>query len=182
MSQRVVDDLEAVKVQEHHGQLLLTAARVGDGQVEPVLEQGAVWQSGQQVVVGLEVDKGFRFLTLGHIAGSTVVAGLATIVFAVVVIGVGPGFRVNRKRGNFKVSGGFAAASGLEPNFQCPGIVGADIRAFQSIGSPGDVPVIQDVAKVTPAQLSGLVAKQALNLAVHKTEMPVAIEHENDIG
>ncbi len=133
-------------------------------------------------MVSLEIDKCFRFLTLGDIAGGAVVAGLAVIMFAAAMIGVGPGFRVNRKRGNFEVAGRLATASGLEANLQCPRIVCGDVWAFQGVGPPRDVPVIQDVAKVTSTEFGGLVTEQALDLAVHKTEMPVAIEHENDIG
>jgi len=42
VSERVVNHLEAVQVQKHHGKFLLAASCMGDGQFQPVFEQSPI--------------------------------------------------------------------------------------------------------------------------------------------
>jgi hypothetical protein len=74
VAEGIVDDLETVQIQEHHGEFLTATFGVGDRKLETVLEKGPVWQARQQVVIGLEIDECFGFLSLGDITGGAVIA------------------------------------------------------------------------------------------------------------
>jgi hypothetical protein len=54
--ERIVDDLEAVEIEEEDRDQLAAAASGGDGLHQPILEQAAVGQSGKPVVVGEKLD------------------------------------------------------------------------------------------------------------------------------
>ena len=69
VAQRVVDDLEAVQVQEQHGQPLARAVRVGHRHRETVVEQHPVGQAGERVLVGQAADTLLRPLALGDVEG-----------------------------------------------------------------------------------------------------------------
>ena len=72
VSERVVDGLEAVEVDEHHRGLLPVAVAQGERLAEPVLQHPAVGKPGQRVVAGHVLGAGFRVLqlrgALGHLA------------------------------------------------------------------------------------------------------------------
>ena len=70
MTERVVDQLELIEVEEEHRQAAVTAPRQPEGLGEAVLEQDAVRQTGQGVVIGL-VDE----LALGVLAPRDVEQG-----------------------------------------------------------------------------------------------------------
>ncbi len=55
--ERVVDQLEAVEIQDHDRQLLLAPARPLDRLVQTVVEQQAIGQAGQRIVVGEIADR-----------------------------------------------------------------------------------------------------------------------------
>jgi hypothetical protein len=52
MTQRIVDALEPVQVDEHHGHLIAIACRLSQRLVQAVAQQGAIGQAGQGIVVG----------------------------------------------------------------------------------------------------------------------------------
>ena len=66
MAQRVVDLLEAVEVEIEQGQPPPGARRDGQGLDQAVLEQAAVGQAGQRVVVGQMLDAVAQFLGAGE--------------------------------------------------------------------------------------------------------------------
>ena len=72
MAHRVVDQLEAIQVDEHDRQFGVVSLRLNDGQTQPVLEQYPVGQIGQDVVIGLIRDQFLRPLALRDIARNTV--------------------------------------------------------------------------------------------------------------
>src|SRR5690606_35609300 len=53
VAEAVIDDLESIQVDEHHGKGLLAMAGKSDGQLQPIPKQVAIGQAGQTVVVGL---------------------------------------------------------------------------------------------------------------------------------
>ena len=52
MSQRIVDVLEAVEIQEQHRDLLPVARRQGDRLADAVVQEHAIGQAGQEIVLG----------------------------------------------------------------------------------------------------------------------------------
>ncbi len=70
----VVDQLEAVQVDEHHPDPTLPARRLHQGQFEMVLEQSAIGQACQLVVERVETDDLLDALALGDVAGDAVAA------------------------------------------------------------------------------------------------------------
>ena len=68
MSERIVDVLEAVEVEEHQSQWLVIALGEVDGLIDTVGQQRAVRQAGQHIVLGQLQDARFGLLLLGEIA------------------------------------------------------------------------------------------------------------------
>jgi hypothetical protein len=68
VAERVVDVLEVVEVDEEHRDLALGALRVGDGMREAVLQQRAVRQPREVVVVGQVLDPLLDHLAVGDVA------------------------------------------------------------------------------------------------------------------
>ena len=73
MAERVVDELEAVEVEVEQRDGLALAARAGERELEVLLQQRAVRQPGERVVVGEVGD-----LLLGRAALGQVDAGAAS--------------------------------------------------------------------------------------------------------
>ena len=71
----VVDRLEAVEVEEHHGDLGVLAPRGGQRLVQAVEEQHAVRQPGQQVVLGQVAGLLLGLLAVGDVGQDRHVAG-----------------------------------------------------------------------------------------------------------
>ena len=69
MSERVVDDLEAVEVEEEHGELLVVAVGLGHRERQAVAEEEAVRQVGQRIVEGEVLDLLLGALPLGDVDG-----------------------------------------------------------------------------------------------------------------
>ncbi len=72
MTERVVDDLESIEIEEHHREATLVPLRLSDREAEAILQQRAVRQVRQQVVIGLKVDDLLCFFALGNVARSAV--------------------------------------------------------------------------------------------------------------
>ena len=66
MAQEIVDLLEAVQVEIEQGQAAPGARRDGQGLDQAVLEQAAVGQAGQRVVVRQMLDAVAQFLGAGE--------------------------------------------------------------------------------------------------------------------
>ena len=67
VSERIVDVLEMIQIDEEHRHLRLTAVRLRHSLLDPVLQKQAVRQSGKRIVMR-HVDNPFlRFLALGDI-------------------------------------------------------------------------------------------------------------------
>ncbi|EXI74666.1 MAG: hypothetical protein AW07_01594 [Candidatus Accumulibacter sp. SK-11] len=62
VTQRVIDVLEAVEVEEHQGKRLPPAMRTREVMPDPLGEQAAVRQTGQRVVMGQPLDARLRLL------------------------------------------------------------------------------------------------------------------------
>ena len=67
VAQRVVDDLEAVEVEEEHGEPLVVAVRLGHGERQAVAEEEPVRQVGQRIVEGEVLDLLLGPLALGDV-------------------------------------------------------------------------------------------------------------------
>ena len=76
VAERVIDELEAVQVDEHHRQFSALAPGLQHRQAKPVLEQHAVRQVGQDVVVGLMMDDGLGTLARADVARDAVRADI----------------------------------------------------------------------------------------------------------
>jgi hypothetical protein len=68
MAEFVVDDLEAVEIEEHQRHRLAVALGAGHGLAEAVAEQHAIGQAGQAVVVGQVLQLLLHLVLLGCIA------------------------------------------------------------------------------------------------------------------
>ena len=109
VAEGVVDRLEAVQVEEHqHHPRLLPFGGLQRG-VQAVLEQGAVGQVGQGVVVGQAVDALLTGLALADIAEETHVTGQVAFVV--------------EHRGNADPGRVMLAIETLEPHLAFPGAV-----------------------------------------------------------
>jgi len=69
MTERVVDVLEVVEVEEEDGEVAAVVAVAGDARRHPLLEQRAVGQRRQLVVVRLVAERRLELLSLGDVAG-----------------------------------------------------------------------------------------------------------------
>ena len=69
VAERVVDGLEAVEVDEHHRGVLAVAVAERERLRQPVLQQAAVGQPGERVVVGEVLGARLRLLQLGGALG-----------------------------------------------------------------------------------------------------------------
>ena len=67
VAEGVVDGLETVEVEEQQGDALAVAGGAGEGLFETIVEQGAVGQAGQGVVLGQEGDARLGGLALGDV-------------------------------------------------------------------------------------------------------------------
>lgn len=56
MTETVIDQFEVVEIDEHHGQQQPVALGIGDRLGQPVLQQIAIGQAGNGVVIGLMYD------------------------------------------------------------------------------------------------------------------------------
>ena len=74
VAERIVDRLEAVEVEEHQHHPFVMPIRMLQGTVQAILEQGAVGQVGQGVVVGQTMDALFAGLAFADVAEETHVA------------------------------------------------------------------------------------------------------------
>ena len=52
MTQRIIDDLESIEIDEEHRKSALEAPRGLDGEMQQPIEHLAIWQIGQAVVRG----------------------------------------------------------------------------------------------------------------------------------
>ena len=67
VTESVVDQFEAVEIEKEHCRVLAVASGFGDCLADAVLEQGAVRQSGQGIVVSKEMDMLFGALALADV-------------------------------------------------------------------------------------------------------------------
>ncbi len=82
VAQGVVDDFEAIQIEEHHRKPVPVAACVSDGVIEPVEEEGAVGQSGQGVVVGQIIEADFALFAGGDVGEHPHIVGDRSAVIA----------------------------------------------------------------------------------------------------
>ncbi|HET7157625.1 MAG TPA: hypothetical protein VFI62_01420, partial [Burkholderiales bacterium] len=59
MSQRIVDDLEAIQIDEHHRQTLAVPLGVRNGRFQPLVKHRAIGQMGERIVHGDELHRFF---------------------------------------------------------------------------------------------------------------------------
>ena len=69
MAERVVDELEAVDVHEQHAQPLPRAVGLGHRHLQPVVEEQAVGQAGQGIVIGQGAHPLVAALPVGDVEG-----------------------------------------------------------------------------------------------------------------
>src|SRR5205807_9492064 len=67
MSERVIDLLETVEIEHEHGEVGSSPARDGKVVLQPLLEQQAIWQIGQRVMLGHMGDLDLRAALLGDV-------------------------------------------------------------------------------------------------------------------
>jgi hypothetical protein len=75
VAEGVVDGLEAVQVEKEHGDPAAVADGMGEGLIETVLEQRAVGQPGQGVVLGEVGNARFGSLALGDVRKNRHIVG-----------------------------------------------------------------------------------------------------------
>jgi hypothetical protein len=67
MTERVVDALEVVEVQEQHGAEASVAEHLGSSLIESIIEERAIGESGQRVVQGLVGELGRQRALVGDV-------------------------------------------------------------------------------------------------------------------
>lgn len=68
MTERIVDALEAIQIDQQHRQHLTTLVRFANGVLCLLAQQETVWQTGQAVVMGKQFDALVGFAFAGDIA------------------------------------------------------------------------------------------------------------------
>ena len=109
VAQRVIDRLEPVKVEEHQHHPRLIAFSLLQRGVQTVLEQRAVWQVGQGVVIGQAMNTLFTGLAFADVAEEAHIAGQIAFV-------IEHGRDADPRRVVFTVQA-------LEPDFAFPRVV-----------------------------------------------------------
>ena len=69
VSERVVDHLEAIEIEEHHRERMFQPARMGQRDGQTVAKEPAVRKAGQRIVIGLILDVLLDRFSLGDVAG-----------------------------------------------------------------------------------------------------------------
>lgn len=127
MAEAVVDVLEAVEIEEQHGAMAVLDLGFVEGQLQAVLEQHAVGQAGQRVMVGLVVEARLGVLEAADVGEYRDMVG--DPVLAVAHCADGHPGRVG------------LAVLASAPQFALPVIValqaGADLRVELGVGASG---------------------------------------------
>ena len=166
MTEAVVDDLEAVEVDEQHGDRALATAGPGQGHLEPALEEGPVGESGQGVVVRLAG----QLLLVGAPLGDVALVG-DNAADAGVVEQVGD---AHLEPTPFTVT---AAA----PHFQFEQHARRVDGPFEDVLGPAPVFRVDVVQLVAPDALFGVVAEDALDGRALVQDGAVGLEHRHHV-
>ena len=176
MPEGVVDQLEAVEIDEDHRQRFAIPARLHDGKFQPVHEQAAVRQSGQNVVAGLKSKAVVSEFLVGDIPGDPIVAMVASQIGQA----RSGGRALQRSQRQIKVTmAGFRLVE-LQSQLDRAAFSGAQMpdRRFGSF----EILVGDQRGKINAQQIEAIMSQQGLDAVADEAEPAVAIEDEYDIG
>jgi hypothetical protein len=181
VAEGVVDQLEAVQVDEHHRELGLLALGLDHGQAEPVLEQDAVRQVGQDVVVGLVGDDFLGALAVGDVARHAV--GAEELQLPHFLVGHVHADRVQRDRHQGVVEGAFLVRAGVALQAQLDVARGAfvDAALVEGIARALQVFVVHQDRVMLADQLFAPVAEQLVGAVVHEGEAAFVVQRIDDV-
>ena len=176
MAEGVVHQLEAVDIDEHHRQRPGAALRLGDREFEPVLEQHAVGQMGELVVVGLEGDDLLGALAFGDVARHAVQADDAAVVL----------LREHRdagqRHGDAVAFAARAAAIAAQPQFDAEALAGQAARLAEQGVDAVEVFGHHQGGEGAAHQRAAVVAEQRLDARIEVGEAAGAVEREDEVG
>ncbi|MNM29420.1 hypothetical protein D3C81_399610 [compost metagenome] len=182
VAERVVDQLEAVQVDEHHGQFRQLAARLDHGQAQAVLEQHAVRQVRQDVVVGLVRDDFLGALAVGDVARYAV--GAEILLLPGLVIEAVHADRIERNRHQRIAEGTVAAAAAMALQAQFHIARGAlvDAALIEGVARPFLVFIVHEDRVMTADQLFAAKAQQLVHAVVDEGDAPFVVQGIDDVG
>ena len=182
MTQGIVDQLEAVEVQEHHGELAFVATRLGDAEIEPVFQQRPVRQMRQQIVIGLEVDDLLLLFALADIPGGAIGADK-------VVAGALLRIRINPFRSQLhpdvlgmQESRSSPCQTALQSHFN---VVRGPITGtpfVEVVVRRLEIIVVDEFAVVFADELVSAVSEQRVDTVVDEGKAAVAVQHVHQVG
>jgi len=182
VAERVVDELEAVQVDEHDGEFRLLALGLDDGQAQAVLEQDAVRQVGQDVVVRLVRDDFLGALAVRDVARHAV--GAVELELAHFLVGHVHADRVQRDRHEGVVERAFLVGAGVAFQAQLDVARGAlvDAALVEHVARAFLVLVVHEDRVMLADQLFALVAEQLVGAVVDEREAAFVVQRVDDVG
>ena len=67
VTERIVDDLETIEIEEQDRDLFLVTPGCGERAAQAIIEQAAVGQAGERIVVGQVLDLAFGSFAVGYV-------------------------------------------------------------------------------------------------------------------
>ena len=175
VAEGVVDQLEAVDVDEHDCERAGAALRLRDRELEAILEQHPVGQVGELVVVGLEGDDLLGALALGDVARDAVEADHAAVVL----------LRDHRDAGQ-RNGHAAALAAAVAPRAQAQldvkALAGQAARLAEQGVDAVEVLGHHQGGEGALDEGAALVAEQGLDARVDVGEASAAVEREDHVG
>ena len=171
----VVDQLESVEIQKHHRKALAVATRLRHRQVKAVVQQYAVRQVCEPVVVRAKIERPLRFPALRNIPSGGIGSGEAAVGRAVEMRHLD----LRPDRGRLRGSRPGSARMQAQPEF---GIVDAVGVFLKQVSRQLQVVFQHDTRVVLAEQRILAVAKQALHRIVDEEESAIGAKQEHQVG
>ena len=182
VAQGIVDQFKTVQVDEHHGQLRQLAPRLDHGQAQAVLEQHAIRQVRQDVVIGLVGDDFLGPFAVGDVARHAIRAEIF-LLFRVVIEAVHAD-RIERNRHQRVVEGTVAATAAMALQAQFHIARGALVEAalIEGIARPLLVFVVHEDGIMAADQLFAAKAQQLVHPIIDEGDAAFVVQGIDDIG
>ena len=180
MAVGVIDQFEAVDVDEHHPKPLSLSFRMLQGHAQPILEQRPVGQPGEQIVKGLEGDGFLGLLAVGDVPrdarGAHEVQVGRPFMGGIDALGTedgddGPVLEMPD-----------AVGLGLQPDFDVGARPVADATFVERKAGVLLIIRMHDQRIVLAEEFFPGVTEQCLHAAVHENEDAVLVERVDDVG
>jgi hypothetical protein len=180
VAEGIVDELEAIEIQEHDGELAPTPLGMSDGLAQAILHQGPVGELGKEIVISLKVHDLLGALSLRHVTCRPERAE-KTVAGTLPHVGIDTGGRELHEDG-----GRIEVASSPSKPFQTEldvtrrtlsraAFVEREARNLTIV-------IVNELAVVSADQLLPRKAEERHDSFVEKAESPIGIEHVHELG